>query len=285
VAQCKQGPTEPPRTQFHTVVLVGLLLFLTTLAVYSPVGTCQFVNYDDNFYVTANPHVQAGLTAESIRWSFSSITAANWHPLTMLSLQLDSWLFGNGAVGFHVSNLIWHALSVWLLFLVLQRATASVRKSAWVAALFALHPLHVESVAWISERKDVLSAFFFVLTLWLYGWYTQTPTWWRYLCVAGSLLLGLMAKSMLVTLPAVLLLLDYWPLRRLPWSGAEASPSLERRVYSFRRLLSEKLPLFALSAVASVVALIAEEQGHALRTIDEKSVFLRLEIAVLDFVV
>jgi tetratricopeptide (TPR) repeat protein len=276
------------RSRTVPVILVGLALFLSTLAVYFPyyypIGWHQFLGCDDNFYVTANPDVQAGLTLRSVGRAFTTTTAGNWHPLTMLSLQLDRELFGSSPAGYHLVNLFLHAASACLLLFVLWRMTGCRWRSAWVAALFAMHPLRVESVAWVAERKDVLSALFWMLTLWAYVWYIEEPTWRRFVCVAGSLALGLLAKPMLVTLPCVLLLLDYWPLRRLALPGLPASgppPSPESRAYSFRQLLVEKLPLFALSIVFCVIAPIAQWQGHALRTLEEKPFLLRLETAVM----
>jgi tetratricopeptide (TPR) repeat protein len=283
----------PPRRRTIPVILVGLALFLSTLAVYSPAGGGQFLGWDDNFYVTANPDVQAGLTPRSIGRAFTTTTAGNWHPLTMLSLQLDRELFGGGPAGYHWTNLFLHAASACLLLLVLWRMTRCLWRSAWVAALFALHPLHVESVAWVAERKDVLSALFWMLTLLAYVWYTEAPSWRRYVCVAGSLALGLLAKPMLVTLPCVLLLLDYWPLRRLALPGTGTAgvlagrnaggtaPSPERRPFSLRQLLVEKIPLFALSVVFCVMAPIAQWQGQALRTLEERPFLLRLENAAV----
>jgi Flp pilus assembly protein TadD len=262
-----------PVARTHPVLLAGLLLFLAVLAVYFPAAANQFVNVDDNLYVTANPTVQAGLTLRNAAWAFTSTTAGNWHPLTMLSLELDSTLFGKNARGYHLTNLLLHALSTWLLFLALQRMTGQLWANLWVAALFGLHPLHVESVAWVAERKDVLSGLFWMLTLLAYVWYTAAPSWRRYLCVAVSLALGLMAKPMLVTLPCVLLLLDYWPLGR-----GEGRTELSRPWFW---LVREKLPLFALSAVFSVIALYAQQEGEALRSFEDRPLLLRLETAVL----
>jgi protein O-mannosyl-transferase len=271
-------------------LLLGLVLLLTVPVVFSPVGGCEFVNLDDPVYVSQNGNVQAGLTLQSIRDAFRSITAGNWHPLTLLSLELERELFGKGPAGFHRTNLAFHAAATALLFLTLQRITTSLGKSFWVAALFAVHPLHVESVAWISERKDVLSSLFFMLALWSYAWYTERPTWPRYLAVFVSLALGLLAKPMLVTLPCVLLLLDYWPLRRLacrrerlPESPSPCSAT--PRVYSFRHLLVEKLPLLVLAGLFCVITVIAQGHSHALKSFEERSLLVRLQIAALACVV
>jgi tetratricopeptide (TPR) repeat protein len=270
-------------------LLLGLALLVIVPVVFWPVGGCEFVNLDDPGYVTQNGNVQGGLTVQSIRGAFTSTTVGNWHPLTLLSLELDRELFGKGPAGFHWTNLALHAAAGAILFFALQRITASLGQSFWVAALFAVHPLHVESVAWISERKDVLSSLFFMLALWSYAWYTQRPAWPRYLAVFVSLALGLLAKPMLVTLPCVLLLLDYWPLRRL--ARRERLPespfpcSATRRVYSFRHLLVEKLPLFLLAGLFCVITVIAQAHSHAFKSFEERSLLLRLQIAALACVV
>jgi tetratricopeptide (TPR) repeat protein len=257
------------------VALVGALLVLAVLAIYYPVSNYAFINYDDPLYVSKNPVVLGELTFENVATDFTSATVGNWHPLTMLSLQWDRYLFGPGPRGFHLTNVFLHAGATLLLFLALQQMTGSLWKGAWVAAIFALHPLRVESVAWISERKDVLSGFFWMLTLLLYGWYARSPNLKRLACVALSLALGLAAKPMLVTMPFVLLLLDIWPLRRLAWPGAE------RGSISWRRAIIEKLPLFLLSGIFCVIAIFAQRAGEALRTFNELSLGLRLEHALV----
>ena len=212
------------RQRFAPGVLAGLALVGLTVAAFGPVRDHEFVNYDDPAYVTNNRHVKQGLTAENVWWAWTAVHSANWHPLTWLSLQLDSQLYGMDPAGFHLINLVLHAANVLLLFLVLQGMTGALWRSAAVAALFAVHPLHVESVAWVAERKDVLSTFFGLLALLAYERYARAPGWGRYLLVLLGLALSLLAKPMLVTLPFVLLLLDWWPLRR--WQpggpGAEA---------------------------------------------------------------
>jgi hypothetical protein len=285
----KQPPVQPPSGPNPTFLL-AFLLALGVLPAYYPVRTFAFLGWDDGLYVTENPVVRAGLSAESIRRAFTSTTAGNWHPVTMLSLELDRSLFGKGPAGFHVVNLLLHTAATVLLFLWLRRITGRVGRSAWVAALFGLHPLHVESVAWVAERKDVLAGLFWMLTLWAYTWYAEAPSWRRYAWVTASLALGLMAKPMLVTLPCVLLLLDYWPLRRFAFfdpAGAATGPVALRRFGSYpaRRLVVEKLPWLALAAVFSVVAVMAEGQGGALRTLDERPLPLRLANAVVAYAV
>jgi Tfp pilus assembly protein PilF len=205
--------------------LICCLLIAITAAAYWRVYGFSFVSYDDGAYVTHNPQVQAGLTWSNLGWALKATVSANWHPMTLLSHMLDCQLFGLSPCGPHLTNLVMHILNVVLLFWVLQVATAMVWRSAFVAALFAIHPLNVESVAWISERKNVLSTMFFLLAIWAYIWYTRSPNWRRYLAVAALFALGLMAKPMVVTFPFVLLLLDIWPLGRLAGDRHSASPS------------------------------------------------------------
>ena len=188
---------------------------VATLALYYPVSNHPFLNYDDDLYVVYNPHVHAGLHWATVAWAFTSFDASNWHPLTWLSHALDYQLFQLNPAGHHDVNLLLHVLNVLLLFWVLQRATGFVGRSAMVAALFALHPINVESVAWIAERKNLLSMMFFLLALGAYRWYASNPRVGRYLIVALLFRCGLMAKPQVITLPFVLLLWDYWPLGRM----------------------------------------------------------------------
>jgi len=196
-------------------LIICIVLVLATLAVYWQVHQFDFVNFDDPIYVVENQHIQSGLSTEGIVWAFTTKYFYFWNPLLWISYMLDYQIFGLSAGGFHLTNLILHVLSTLLLFRLFNRMTARVWPSAFVAALFALHPLHVESVAWIAERKDVLSAFFWSLTLCLYVYYTEKQTTWRYLFVALSFICALMSKPMAVTLPLIMILLDYWPLDRL----------------------------------------------------------------------
>jgi tetratricopeptide (TPR) repeat protein len=236
--------------RYRTEIAVCVALLALTAGAMGVGCWNGFTNYDDTDYVTTNQEVRAGLSAAGLRWAFTSFHAANWHPLTWLSLQLDATLFGpEAAWGYHLTNLLLHAANVLLLFLTLRRMTGAVWRGAAVAALFAVHPAHVESVAWIAERKDVLSGFFWMLTLLVYAWYAERPGWRRYLVVLAAFALGLMAKPMVVTLPCVLLLLDYWPLRRL----AGLRPAA--------KLVLEKLPLFALTATACVVTMAAQKDA------------------------
>jgi tetratricopeptide (TPR) repeat protein len=240
--------------RYRTEIAVGLALVALALAALGHACWNGFVNFDDNDYVTGNRHVQAGLTAAGFVWAFTTTRAANWHPLTWLSLQLDASAFGpQSPWGFHLSNVLLHAASAVLLFLALRLMTGAVWRSALVAALFAVHPAHVESVAWVAERKDVLSGLFGMLTLLAYAWYVRRPGTGRYLAVLAAFALGLLAKPMLVTLPCVLLLLDYWPLGRMKG----------------RFFLLEKLPLFALTAAACLVTMYAQGRGGAVNTLEQ----------------
>ena len=242
-------------------LIAGLLLALATFAVFWQALGSDFTNYDDDKYVTGNSHIQAGVTRESIAWAFSSTLASNWHPLTWISHVLDFWMYDSDPKGHHLTNLLFHIANVLLLFLLLSRMTGSLWRSAFVAALFGIHPLHVESVAWVAERKDVLSTFFWMLTMLAYVWYAQAPRLSRYLTVVLFFALGLMSKPMLVTLPIVLLLMDYWPLGRL--ARRQARP-LNLQPSTLSRVIIEKLPLFALSLGSSAVTIFAQRQGGAL---------------------
>jgi Flp pilus assembly protein TadD len=260
----------------HLVAVAALLLIASTLLVYAPIKDYPFINYDDNLYVTSNPWVQQGLTWERARWAMTTLEAAFWHPLTWLSHMLDVQLFGLNPSGHHLTNLLLHLANVLLLFGVLQRMTGELWRSALVAALFALHPLNVESVAWVAERKNVLSTLFWLLTIWAYLSYVRKPGWQRYLGVMGAFVLGLMAKPMLVTLPCVLLLLDYWPLGRLGKGWREFQKRLPR-------LVVEKLPLFIPVAAASVVAIKAQSQAGALSSWEWLPLGIRVGNAVLSY--
>src|SRR5208283_821701 len=230
----------------------GVCLFLTviTFAVFGQTVHHEFVNYDDNLYVYENPVVQKGLTWEGFRWALTYGQIGHWHPLTWLSHMLDCQLYGLQAGGHHLTNLLLHTATAILLFLVLRRMTGFLWRSAFVAAVFAIHPLRVESVAWVAERKDVLSAFFFLLTLGAYVRYAQRRSTLDYGLVLLLFGLGLMCKPMLVTLPLVLLLLDYWPLNRLRADAATRPVFRLAGKLVPRRLVFEKLPLFGLAAAA-----------------------------------
>ena len=256
----------------RTVLAVIALLILAIIVAYEPIRHNDFVRYDDDTYVTENPNVSGGITLKSVKWAFTQFHAANWHPLTWLSHMLDCELYGLNPLGHHVTNLLLHIASTLLLFQLLRQMTNAVWKSCFVAAVFALHPLHVESVAWVAERKDVLSGLFWMLTLLAYVHYAKRPGIARYVLVLGAFCLGLMAKPMLVTLPFVLLLVDYWPLERIRERNAkdeELQAGRHRfRQYDLRHLLAEKLPLLALAAISCVITITAQKQGHAMAPLE-----------------
>ena len=244
---------------------ICLLLAVATLALYSPAITHPFIfNYDDDIYVLNNAHVKAGLHWPTIRWALTSTEYSNWHPITWLSHATDCQLYGLNPPGHHFTSVLFHTLNVVLLFLLLAYATRATGRSFLVAALFAIHPFNVESVAWIAERKNVLSTFFFLLTIGAYGWYALKPDWKRYLAVAALFVLGLASKPMVVTLPCVLLLLDFWPLRRIQGLSTTEN-DLPVPQMSFWRLVLEKLPLLALAAATSAVTIFAQHSGGAMR--------------------
>ncbi len=248
--------TNTPRTIFLAAGVIAMVTFI----VYWQVHNFEFVNYDDPKYVTENPHVTSGISWENIRWAFTTTHASNWHPLTWLSHTVDCQFFSVNAGRHHIVNLLLHIANTLLVMVVFYRMTRALWPSAFVAAAFALHPLHVESVAWIAERKDVLSTFFWLLTILAYISYARRPCAWRYLWTMFLLALGLMAKSMLVTAPFVLLLLDYWPLRRFGQSAAKLpAGAAEFKRSSFWLLVLEKVPLVFVSVAVGVVTLLAQE--------------------------
>jgi protein O-mannosyl-transferase len=261
-------------------VVLCLLLVVATLALYNPVNRHPFVNYDDDRYVTENPHVHNGLNWDTITWAFSAEEQGNWHPLTWLSHVLDYQLFHQNATGHHFTSLLIHAANAVLLFLLLMYATGRVGPSWFVAALFALHPINVESVAWVAERKNVLCTIFFFAALIAYCWYARKPDWRRYLAFATLFALGLMSKPMVITLPFVLLLLDYWPLGRLKGSPPSVPPIHQAPL---PRLLVEKLPLLALSAASAAITIQAQRAGGAVRSTAQFSLGVRLENAVMAY--
>jgi len=262
-------------------ILICLFLVIAILLVYRQVRNYSFVNYDDRQYVTQNHYVQAGLTLESIKWSFTAIHASNWHPLTWLSHMLDCQIYGMNPGQHHLTNVLFHILNTLLLFLVFKRMTGKLWQSGFVAALFALHPLHVESVAWVAERKDLLSTFFWMLTLWSYTRYVERSEFNQYLLTVLFFILGLMAKPMLVTLPFVLLLLDYWPLRRSELASRGESDSQQRRFNL--GLIYEKVPLFLLSALSSVVTYIAQESSGAVNSLAVIPFHIRIANATVSY--
>jgi len=267
----------------HHDVLLCLFLVVLTLAVYRQVQNFDFVNFDDHMYITENRHVKEGLTLKSTIWAFTTIHAANWHPLTWLSHMLDCQFFGMNSGRHHLTNLFFHITNSLLLFFVFRKMTGSSWQSGFVAALFALHPLHVESVAWVSERKDVLSAFFWMLTMWSYVWYVEHPGINRYLLVLLFFILGLMAKPMLVTLPFVLLLLDFYPLSRFQFQQSDDGNIFQQRSI-YLRLVLEKLPLFVLAAISSAVTLYAQKRGGAVMSLDVIPIKVRIANALVSYI-
>jgi Flp pilus assembly protein TadD len=302
-------------------LIICLLLAVVTLAVYLPAAHYDFVNYDDPEYFTSNPHVLSGLTPGNVVWAFTTTHASNWHPVTWLSLMLDAQLFGQGPVGPHLTNLLFHAANAALLFLLLRRLAAATWRSALVAALFALHPMHVESVAWVAERKDVLSAFFGLLSLWAYARYAQKQSkvesrgsragdssdsslgsrLWTpdYGLAVLFFALGLMSKPVLVTLPLVMLLLDWWPLQR--WSRVEGRRSSDTNVSEnpstfnalpgqsgattgqLSSLVFEKWPFLALSAISCVVTFVVQQKTGAVIALTSYSLSARIENAFVSY--
>jgi len=303
--------------QNHRILLVCFILTIVTLVAFWQLKDHEFINYDDRDYVTENLHVQGGLTLQGVTWAFTTFHAGNWHPLTWLSHMLDVQFFGLKPGWHHLMNLLFHIANTLLLFLVLHRMTKALWQSAFVAALFALHPLHVESVAWVSERKDVLSAFFWMLTMGAYMYYVERPGLQRYLLVFTFFSLGLMSKPMLVTLPFVLLLLDFWPLERLQYRKADpeihaealSQPSIAKQKRKakkqnavkekaqakkpmdshyqwtlIRPLVWEKVPFFILTAIASVVTYIAQQKGGALSSLKAIPFDVRMVNSIVSYV-
>lgn len=303
--------------------MIALALFVSTAAVYTPIWPNEFVHFDDDVYITANPHVQGGLTAEGVQWAFTSAYASNWHPLTWLSHMLDYQLFGLNATGHHVVSVLLHAINTVLVFLVLARITdsrppletktrrkpagspqlaapiassvnvssANVWGAALVAALVGLHPLRVESVAWAAERKDTLSALFWWLSIGAYALYVERPSWRRYGLVMLGLLGGLLAKPAVVTLPVVLLLLDYSPFERLAIVGPGARSGIRGGQFTWQftlqrlaRLLLEKVPLAALCMASSAITVWAQRKGGSLSAVDNLPLDYRVANATLSYV-
>jgi tetratricopeptide (TPR) repeat protein len=261
-------PVHSALSSRKTTLLLAFLLILATLTLYSPTLHNGFVNYDDPAYVTANAHVRQGLSWSNVRWAFTATVEANWHPLTWISHMADVQFFKLNATGHHAVSVVLHVINLVLLFFLLNRATGYTLRSAVVAALFAVHPLNVESVAWVAERKSLLCTLFFLLTLWAYGWYVRKPGAGRYLSVALLFALGLMAKPMVITLPFVLLLLDYWPLQRVSKTS---------------KLFAEKIPLFTMSAVSALITVCAQHRGGALGITVALPLNLRIKNAIYSY--
>jgi len=258
-----------------TLILIIVMLIACTAFVYWDVATNDFINFDDDKYVFNNPAVKQGLTPESILWAFSSFHIANWHPLTWLSHMFDVQFFGMSAGPHHLMSLFFHILNTLLLFIVFNKLTRNLWRSGFVAALFALHPIHVESVAWISERKDVLSTFFLMLTIWSYIWYTEKKVFVRYFIVILFFAFGLMSKPMLVTLPFVLLLIDYWPLSRFEIQLPLRTYATHKEIIPLR-LIFEKIPLFIFSLISCFVTFYAQKSGGAVTAFETINLSTRI---------
>lgn len=267
---------EPINSLRNTRALLGALLVAIVLLLYVPVIHHDFIKlWDDDAYVTDNPHVVSGLKMANIAWAFTSFEQSNWHPVTWLSHMLDCQLFGLNSGAQHYVNALLHAANVLLLFWILQRATGAVGRSFVVAALLAVHPLNVETVAWVAQRKSLLSAFFSLVTVAAYGWYVRRGGWKPYLAIVGALAMALMSKPMAVSLPLLLLLFDYWPMQRL-----EELPFTRRWV----KLTIEKLPLFAMSAASSVLTEKAQGAGGSVMGLSLLPISARIENAAISCV-
>jgi len=260
-------------------LILCLLLVVCTLGLYNGVNQNGFVNYDDDVYITANRHVQSGLSASTVGWAFTTFDAANWHPLTWISHALDYQLFKLNPAGHHYANVLLHCVNAVLLFLILIGATESMWPSLVAAAVFAIHPLNVESVAWAAERKNVLSMLFLLLALWAYQRYARKPSVATYAPVFILFACGLMTKPQVITLPFLLLLWDYWPLRRLKLR-TNAPESRGTPTRSVGALILEKIPLFALSAASAIVTMAAQRSGGAVRSAIEYPFGIRIENAI-----
>jgi tetratricopeptide (TPR) repeat protein len=290
-AKCLEAPGVSPSSELFLsaqkrTLLLGLLLVGVVLAFYSPVTHNGLLNYDDDQYITNNPHVKAGLTWATVKWAFTTYDQANWAPLSWLSHALDCELFGLNPAGHHLVSVLLHAANAVLLFLLLQGITGLRGRSLMVAALFALHPVNVESVAWAAERKNVLSMLFFLLSLHAYVRYARKSSLLRYAAVFFLFALGLLSKAQVITLPFLLLLLDYWPLRRAFPSEASASHTQDGNLYSPGNwwLVLEKVPLLVLSLASAAITVKAENAGGAIKGASQYSLLLRLETAVISYV-
>jgi protein O-mannosyl-transferase len=277
-----QTTASSPTPERRHTFLFSLVLAISTVALYYPVHRHPFLNYDDGLYVTENDEIQVGLTWPTVKWAFTTFHVGTWHPLTWLMHAMDCQLFGLNAGAHHDVNLLLHTVNVLLLFWVLQAATGYADRSAMVAALFALHPVNVESVAWIAELKNVLSMMFFLLALGAYRWYALKPRVNRYVVVALLFVFGLLSKPQVITFPFVLLLWDYWPLKRMSFAAKEPEKQSEKPIQTrrFAWLLLEKLPLFALSAASTVITMAAE---HADTEKILYSRHIRIETAIVSY--
>jgi protein O-mannosyl-transferase len=247
-------------------LIIAGIAFASFIA-YEPVRKNGFVDLDDGSYIKNNPNVNEGITAQSFVWAFTRFHSGNWHPLTWLSHMLDCEIYGLNPFGHHITSIIIHIVNSVLLLLVLRKMTGALWPSAFIAGVFALHPLHVESVAWAAERKDVLSGLFWMLTILAYAYYAEKPDFKRYIIVLLAFVMGLLSKPMMVTLPFALLLLDYWPLNRL---------NKPNHALNLKHLIKEKIPFFALSVISSAITIAAQQSGGAIATLDNLSLSYRI---------
>ncbi len=273
----------------HLIMVAGILILLNWLC-YRNVLTHDFINYDDTLYVTENYYVKAGITVEGIKWAFTTGHASNWHPVTWLSHMVDCQIAGTEPRQHHLTNLILHTINSLLLFFLFATASGRPWRSAAVALLFAIHPLRVESVAWVAERKDVLSAFFGFLTIWAYFRYANRPSFQRYIWVFLFFCLGIMAKPMLVTFPFLFILLDVWPLNRISLSEVVEQFKRDRSLFGlfrkekWKRVLVEKIPLLSVVVASSVTTYIVQKRGGAMGTLDMISFEARAGNAIVAYV-
>jgi tetratricopeptide (TPR) repeat protein len=275
--------TSEKYTKKAPVFLICMALIVTTFAVYIQAGSHQFLTLDDDVYVTNNPHVTSGITSENITWAFTAVDTetGNWHPITWLSHMADARFFGMNPRGPHLTNVVIHTVSSLILLLLLRRCTGSLWQSSFVAALFALHPLHVESVAWVAERKDVLSALFWFLTLIFYTEYVARQKRSLYLLTFFSFMLGLMCKPMLVTLPIIMLLMDFWPLDRYRNEELGHGCKLSGRI---KVLFKEKTIFFICSFLSGIVTIYAQHMGTAMSDLNEVPLGLRIANALISYI-
>jgi hypothetical protein len=268
-------------------VAICIFLMVATFCIYSQVQHHEFINFDDDLYLTNNLNVQTGLTIESVKWAFTTSHPPYWHPVTWLSHMLDYQLYGLNPKGHYLTNLFLHITSVLILFTVLLRVTGKLWQSGFVAAMFAFHPLNVESVAWLAERKNILSTLFWLMTMWAYTHYAEKPTIKRYSLVFLFFTLGLMSKPMLVTLPFVLLLLDYWPLRRFKFRQERSRDEISEKNIANKsevfRLVLEKVPLFLLTIGLSIVTFYTQKMAGAVRSLDLFSLETRFTNAMFSY--
>lgn len=287
--QTQNSASKSSRFTTHSVfgspiLWISLGLILANLIIYAQVWHYDFVNFDDDDYIYLNPKVTAGLTWSGLLWGLTTQHQANWHPLTWLSHMLDAQLYGLNAGGHHATSVLLHIMNSLMLFWLLHRMTTDLHRSAFVAALFAVHPLHVESVAWVAERKDVLSTFILMLTIWAYLAHVRERGLGKYVLIVLFFALGLMAKSMLVTLPFVLLLLDFWPLGRITIGTDARGNSEAGQGRVLLQLVREKIPLFVLTIGSSVITFIVQQRGQAVTSFDSLPINVRVANALISYV-